>query len=253
MSESQIDTMLVRLVMIGALVSVGSVMAMLLAGVGYRLHWWHFRTGIGVLRWAFWFAAAGGVVSVLSLVFARAQSPGMIAVAAIGLVVGAAGAYVPWSYKRTVDSLPYIHDISTDTANPPQFVVAAKLRREGDHPVLYDGPEVAAQQKTAYPDMVPLMTVASADKVFEAANKAIAKMGLTLAEANPQEGRIEANQSSLLFGFTDDLVVRIVADGAGSRVDVRSKSRVGRSDVGQNAKRIRKFLQELQIALGTPA
>ena len=252
MNESQFETMFVRLVLIGALVSVGSVIAMLLAGVGYRLHWWHFRTGISVLRWAFWFSAAGGILSVLALVFARAQSPAMIAVAAIGLAIGTAGAYVPWSYKRTVDSLPYIHDISTDTANPPQFVAAAKLRKEGDHPVSYDGAEVAALQKAAYPDIVPLMTVVSPDKVFEAATKAIAQMGLTLADANAQEGRIEANQSSLLFGFTDDLVVRIVTDGAGSRVDVRSKSRVGRSDVGQNAKRIRKFLQELQLALGKP-
>jgi len=67
---------------------------------------------------------------------------------------------------------------------------------------------------------------------------------------NAAEGRIEANTTSMLYGFTDDVVVRVVADGAGSKVDVRSKSRVGRSDLGQNAKRIRAFLRELQAKLG---
>jgi uncharacterized protein (DUF1499 family) len=237
------------LVVIGSLVAVASVAVMLLGGIGYRMQWWHFRTGITLLRWAFWFAAAGGMVALIGLVLAWRQSRKLSAIAMIGVLVGAAGAYVPWSYKRLADSLPYIHDISTDTANPPVFVAAAKIRKEGDHPVEYDGPEVAAQQRAAYPDLVSMVILAPSDRVFELAKKVVTDMGMNLVEANAAEGRIEANSTSLLFGFTDDMVVRIVPNSGGSTVDVRSKSRVGRSDVGQNAKRIRIFMRKLQDEL----
>ena len=127
---------------------------------------------------------------------------------------------------------------------------AARLRKPGDHPVAYDGAEVTDLQHKAYPDLVTLKTAAPADKVFGAAKAVIASMGMQLADANPSQGRIEANQTSLLYGFTDDMVVRIVAGADGTKVDVRSKSRVGRSDLGQNAKRIRVFLQKLKDSLG---
>lgn len=239
-----------RLVAIGSVVAVASVAVMLLGGIGYRMQWWHFRTGITLLRWAFWFAAAGGMVSMIGLVLGWRQSRKLSAIALVGILVGGAGAYIPWSYKRLVDSLPYIHDISTDTANPPVFVAAAKLRKESDHSVDYDGPEVAAQQRAAYPDLVSMVTLVPNEQVFELAKKVVADMGMKLVEANAGEGRIEANSTSLLFGFTDDMVVRIVPNAGGATVDVRSKSRVGRSDVGQNAKRIRIFMSKLQAALG---
>ena len=165
-------------------------------------------------------------------------------------MVGVVAAYIPWSWKQTADALPYIHDISTDTANPPQFVAAAKLRKPGDHPVTYDGNEVAELQRKAYPDLASLTTRAPSEKVFEAAKAAIASMGMQLADADQAQGRIEANQTSLLYGFTDDMVVRISTGADGTKVDVRSKSRVGRSDLGQNANRIRAFLQRLKTNLG---
>ncbi len=110
----------------------------------------------------------------------------------------------------------------------------------------YDGKEVADLQQKAYPDLATLTTKAPAEKVFEAAKAAIASMGMQLIDADPVQGRIEANQTSLLYGFTDDVVVRIAAGADGTKVDVRSKSRVGRSDLGQNAKRIRVFLGEAE-------
>ena len=94
------------------------------------------------------------------------------------------------------------------------------------------------------------MTPASKEKVFEAAKAAFASMGMQLADADLAQGRIEANQTSLLYGFTDDVVVRISSTADGTKVDVRSKSRVGRSDLGQNAKRIRVFLRKLRANLG---
>ncbi|MEO8157536.1 MAG: DUF1499 domain-containing protein [Betaproteobacteria bacterium] len=237
-------------VVIGLLVALASVAAMVLSGIGYRFDLYHFRTGFTILRWAFWFALAGAILSLAGLILTRGK-PGRILIAAlIGMVVGGAAVYVPWTWKQTLDALPYIHDITTDTANPPEFVAAARLRKPTDHPVSYDGKEVTEQQQKAYPDLATYTTSAPADRVFTAAQAAITAMGMRLVDADAAQGRIEANQTSLLYGFTDDMVVRLVAGADGTKVDVRSKSRVGRSDLGQNAKRIRIFLQKLQANLG---
>lgn len=238
-----------RLALIGMVVALGSAAAMALSGFGYRLDLWHFRTGFAIIRWSFWIGAGAGVVALAGLILSRGRPPKVLAAALVGVVVGAAVAYIPWSWKQTLDALPYIHDISTDVQNPPAFVAVKKLRKEGDHPVEYDGPEVAEQQRKAYPDITTLIMVADKDKVFAAAEQAIRAMKLEIVEANAAEGRIEATHTSLFYGFKDDMVVRIVADGIGSRVDVRSKSRVGRSDLGQNAKRIRTFTRMLQANL----
>ena len=239
-----------RMVFIGLLVALVSAAAMVLSGIGYRLDLYHFRIGFTILRWAFWFALAGAVLSVAGLAITRGRPRRTLVAAVIGTAVGVVTAYIPWSWKQTADALPYIHDISTDTANPPQFVAAAKLRKPADHPVTYDGKEVADLQQKAYPDLASLTTRAPSEKVFEAAKAAVASMGLQLADADAAQGRIEANQTSLLYGFTDDMVVRIAMGADGTKVDVRSKSRVGRSDLGQNAKRIRVFLQRLKANLG---
>ena len=239
-----------RLAVIGLIVALASAVAMVFSGIGYRLELYHFRTGFAILGWAFWSALAGGILSLAGLAVAGGK-PGRTMVAAlVGIAVGAMAAYVPWSFKQTAGSLPFIHDISTDTENPPEFIAAAKLRKPGDHPVTYDGKEVADLQHKAYADLAPLMTPTSKEKVFEAAKAAFASMGMQLADADLAQGRIEANQTSLLYGFTDDMVVRIASATAGTKVNVRSKSRVGRSDLGQNAKRIRLFLQKLKENLG---
>jgi len=239
-----------RLVLTGMLVAIASAIAMIFSGVGYRLDLWHFRVGFTILRWAFWFALAGGVLSLAGLVIARDRPRATIFAALIGIIIGVVAVYIPWTWKQTLDSLPYIHDISTDTENPPEFVAAATLRKPGDHPVAYDGKEVADLQHKAYADLAPLTTKASKEKVFEAAKAALLSMGMHLADADPAQGRIEANQTSLLYGFTDDMVVRIATGADGTKVDVRSKSRVGRSDLGQNAKRIRTFFGKLRASLG---
>jgi uncharacterized protein (DUF1499 family) len=234
---------------IGLAAAVICIVAALLSGLGYRLGLWHFRTGFLVLRVAFWVALAAGGISLLGAALGR-STRSTLATGLLGVVLSLGFAYVPWQWKQTLDAHPYIHDITTDTQNPPQFVAAAKLRKEGDHPVAYDGPEVAAQQQKAYPDLATFVTGAPREKVFEGAKAAIAAMGMTLTDANPEEGRLEARQTSLFYGFTDDMVVRIQSGSDGTRVDVRSKSRVGRSDLGQNAKRIRTFLAQLKTQVG---
>jgi uncharacterized protein (DUF1499 family) len=238
-----------RIATVGVVLAVVCVLAAMFSGFGYQMGLWHFRTGFLILRWAFFGALAAAVISLVGLVlgrFARAAAlPGIT-----GLVIALAFAYVPWQWKQTLDSVPYIHDITTDTENPPEFVAAVTLRKEGDHPVAYDGEEVAAEQKKAYPDLAPMLVQAPREQAFEGAKAAVAAMGLQLNDANAAEGRIEASYTSFWYGFTDDMVVRIAETPEGTRVDVRSKSRVGRSDLGQNAKRIRVFLARLKAELG---
>ena len=238
------------LAIIGLVLAVVCAAGAVLSGFGYRMDLWHFRTGFMIIRWAFFGALAAVLLSVIGLIFAKGKPRQVLVAGLLGLVVGAVTAYIPWSWKQTLDAHPYIHDITTDVKNPPKFVAVIALRKEGDHTVDYDGPEVAEKQRQAYPDIMTLIIPSEKDKVFAAAEAALRAMKLKVVDVNAAEGRIEATQTSMLYGFTDDVVVRIAADGAGSKVDVRSKSRVGRSDLGQNAKRIRVFLRELQVKLG---
>jgi hypothetical protein len=238
------------LAVIGLVLAVVCAAGAVLSGIGYRMDLWHFRTGFMIIRWAFFGALAAVLLSIIGLILAGGKPRQVLVIGLLGLVVGAVTAYIPWSWKQTLDAHPYIHDITTDVKNPPKFVAAIALRKEGDNTVEYDGPEVAEQQRKAYPDIMTLIVPAEKDKVFAAAEAGLRAMKLKVVDVNAAEGRIEATDTSMLYGFTDDVVVRVVADGAGSKVDVRSKSRVGRSDFGQNAKRIRTFLRELQARQG---
>jgi uncharacterized protein (DUF1499 family) len=108
---------------------------------------------------------------------------------------------------------------------------------------------VAAQQKRGYPDLGPATFAAPPDRVLAAAEVAARERAWEIVAVVPAEGRLEATASTPWFGFKDDVVVRVERAGTGSRVDVRSKSRVGRSDLGVNARRIRDFLAALAARL----
>lgn len=224
-------------------IAVADAIAGLIAGIGYRLDLWDYRDGIGALPYVFWLAAVTAVVAAAAAVAGFATHRlGAIAVGGFALLIAGATAYVPWNLREIIRSVPPIHDITTDTDNPPQFIRITGTRRKTDHSLRYDGPEVAALQKKGYPDIATIVVKAPPDKVFEASRQVLAGMGLEIIDAEPIQGRIEATDRSLLFGFEDDVVLRIVpgADGT-TKVDMRSKSRVGRSDLGINAGRIREF------------
>src|SRR5216683_1780485 len=108
------------------------------------------------------------------------------------------------------------------------------------------GPPLAALQKRGYPDLAPLMLAVSPGRAFARAEAAARSMGWRIVAAAPAEGRLEASDTTRWFGFTDDIVVRVTPAPNGSRIDVRSASRVGRSDLGVNARRIRAYLAALR-------
>jgi uncharacterized protein (DUF1499 family) len=233
-----------KLSLVALLVAVIAALLLLLAGPGTRIGWWEFGTGFLMMRWAFFVGLAGVGLALLMLVIPRTRrGSGLVLGAA--LLIGAGTAWVPWSGLQTVRALPLIHDISTDTANPPEFVDVLPLRADAPNPPEYAGEDTAAQQLEAYPDIQPLQVRASPAELFEHALATARGMGWEIVAAAPQEGRIEATATTFWFGFKDDVVIRIAADDGGSRLDIRSKSRVGRSDVGANAARIRDFRERL--------
>jgi uncharacterized protein (DUF1499 family) len=220
----------------------------LLAGLGYRWGWWHFRTGIQIMRWS---ATSDLVAVVLALAAAmlawKYGARGSVAAIVAGLALSLIVAGPPLYYWRTVDRVPRIHDISTDTDNPPRYVAVLPLRKSAENPPEYSA-EVAPLQKKAYPDIAPAMLDVPPAQAFARAERAAHAMGWEIVAAAPADMRIEATDTTLLFGFKDDIVVRVTPSGNGSRVDVRSLSRVGKSDFGVNANRIRKFLRQLAEA-----
>lgn len=141
-----------------------------------------------------------------------------------------------------------IHDITTDTVNPPEFIAVAELRTENENPVEYGGAEVAAIQAEAYPDIKTIELPDPPSFVFQTALEVANDMGWEIVASDADSRRIEATATTPFVGFKDDVVIRITTKGAMSLVDVRSKSRIGRGDIGVNADRIRAFRENLEAA-----
>ncbi len=150
---------------------------------------------------------------------------------------------------NTARSVPAIHDISTDTDRPPEFVAIVPLRAGAPNPPEYAGAQAAALQRAAYPDIDTMELTDPPEAVFAAAVQAIDQLGWTMVATDPGTGRIEATDTTFWFGFKDDVVIRIAGADDITRVDIRSKSRVGMSDVGANAHRIRAFRDQLDSLL----
>ncbi len=140
-------------------------------------------------------------------------------------------------------SAPPIHDISTDLNNPPEFVAAAQQRTAEENSTEYEGEVIAEQQRAAFPELQPLETDLAPDAAFDHSLTVINQLGWELLDQDPASGRIEAVEETAMFGFKDDVVLRIrPGDSGGSRIDLRSNSRVGVGDLGANAARIQRFI-----------
>lgn len=222
--------------------ALAAALLLLAAGPGSRFDLWGFRTGFSLMRWAAYLGLAAVALGVAGLVLHRSG----VGPAVAALLIGGGAALIPLHWSRQGRNVPPIHDISTDTERPPSFVAILPLRADAANPAAYGGAEVAAAQRTAYPDIAPLSVAMDPRAAFQRAETVARDMGWAIVAAEPDEGRIEATATTPWFGFKDDVVVRIEGEGGGSRVDVRSVSRVGRSDMGTNAARIRKFLARLR-------
>jgi uncharacterized protein (DUF1499 family) len=180
------------------------------------------------------------------IVAARRGSRMTTALVAMLLSFIATGSIAALAWKAS--RVPAIHDITTDTMQPPPFLAVLPLRTGALNPVEYGGADVAAKQKQAFPDIAPVTLTVPPSRAFDRALAAARAMGWELVASDPAGGRIEATDTSFWFGFKDDIVVRVTPQPNGSRLDVRSLSRVGGGDIGANAARVRKYLAAVKAS-----
>jgi uncharacterized protein (DUF1499 family) len=237
-----------------ASLTVGALALAVLSGLGVALSGPAHRLGLLGARWALGLFGLAALLGFAAAVLAAwgiglALTAGAwrsTAGSGLALLV-ALGATAPLLIMvRAAASVPVIHDVTTDTESPPQWVALQSTRAASENGAAYGGIAVATQQKRVYRDLAPLMLTLPPDRAFARAEAAARALGWRIVAAAPTEGRLEASDTTMWFGFTDDIVVRVRPAPRGSRIDVRSASRVGRSDLGINARRIHAFLAAMR-------
>ena len=214
--------------------------AVVASGFGARFGVWDWRAGFTILRWGTYAALVIAAVALVALIVPRLRARGPLGLAIALLLAGGAAA-VPLYWLQQARAVPPINDVTTDPENPPAFVAILPLRADAPVPAAYPGEATASAQRNAYPDLVPVVVPGPPAAAFDAALAAARSMGWTIVAADAVSGRIEATATTPWFGFRDDVVIRVGADARGSRIDVRSVSRVGKSDLGANARRVREY------------
>lgn len=221
---------------LGLVLALIALVMLALSGPGVRFELWDYRMGFTVFACAAYMAIAGAFVAALALAIPKVRVRGML-MPMLALVLGLAVLYVPLEFRREARAVPPINDITTDTDNPPRYMTTTRK---------YPGAEFARQQRAAYPDIGPVLLAAPPAQAFKKALAAAEAMGWEVVGSDPAAGTLEAVDTTKFFGFKDDIAVRVTGTADGSRIDIRSKSRVGRSDLGTNAQRIRAYAERLK-------
>ncbi len=230
--------------MIGAVVGL---VCLLLGALGTKFGVWGFEGGFMLLGVGTVLAAVVFFLGIIAGVYSisKKMQPELSAII-IGVVLSVVMLAMMGTQFMAATAVPPIHNISTDTDSPPQFDRLVAIREaEGANPHTYDRDALAQEQKEAYPQIKPLITDVAPAEMQARVVQVLEGMGLEVVDSNPAAGRVEATDETFWFGFKDDVVVRIRAEGSGSVVDVRSVSRVGQSDLGKNAERISEILNGL--------
>ncbi|MGF1462145.1 MAG: DUF1499 domain-containing protein [Maricaulaceae bacterium] len=243
---------------VAVILALASPLVFMAGGLGARFGLWDWSFGLGTVTrdWGpkVCFAAIGLCVVVLITGFLGKPRGGRV-VAAVALILPIA-ALMRLDGVQAVARAHPIHDVTTNTADPPKFSPAmAQARGPEANPTGYAGktvrgegsPTVAAITEELYPDLHTLIFAADPHRVFLAAKTQAKELGWEIVTADEADGRVEATATTFWYGFKDDVVVRIrPGPEGGSAVDIRSLSRVGRSDLGANVKRIREFKARLR-------
>ncbi|MCG3880239.1 DUF1499 domain-containing protein [Psychrobacter sp. Ps6] len=229
------------------LISLIAVLLVALAGPLYKFGLIELATAFTGFKFGVFAGIAALILLAIQLLFKR--NTASIGSALISAVLAITAIAIPLSMMNTAKNVPPIHDISTDLVNPPAFVAIAPLRADAPNPVAYDGIETAEQQRIGYPELQTLRYEQTQPELIAASTQAIENLGWELVNIDADKGIIEATDTTAWFGFKDDVVVRIVDNENERLVDIRSKSRVGGSDLGKNAARVHGFIKELDNVL----
>ena len=209
-----------------------------LSTLAHRLGLFSFKPAIALFALGVLLSLVVVIVGIGALLFASvswkvsagALTVGLLPIAFMVLAVGVKGFQVP-----------RIHDISTDLDRPLVFTKVPEIRAKDDNSIAPPSDVVTELQRQHYPDIKPLLTSLNMEPAFQKALMTVSKLGWEIVYQDGDLGLIEAVDETVMFGFKDDVVIRVSDDENGSRVDMRSVSRVGLSDLGANAKRIRRF------------
>jgi fatty-acyl-CoA synthase len=241
-------------------------------GVKFGLFDWRFGLGVLIVQWGLWVLLGALAIALVALVLAAARAPRRgWALALLALVIPAAGlGYLGWVREKSA-AIPPIHDIATNPNDAPAFsarVLSLRSMTPDVNPInslteplsnfpMYQGPRFASiasrsageLAREAYPDLQTLNAPVTVAAAFAAVQEEARAAGWDIVTAEPEAGVLEATATTFWFGFKDDVAIRIRPAGAGSQIDMRSTSRVGTSDLGANAARIRSFLAAVAARL----
>ncbi|MFO1304410.1 MAG: DUF1499 domain-containing protein [Burkholderiales bacterium] len=225
--------------------ALATAIAVGISGYGNKLGWWDYRAAFEILRIATYAGMGIGALALVLLVVPRARR-GRAGMLGVTIALALAALALPLYWLQLARTVPPINDITTDVVDPPEFVAILPIRANAPVSAAYAGKETADAQRAAYPDIAPIVLAIAPQAAYARALGIARDLGWTIVASDERTGRIEATATTAWFGFKDDVVIRIRPEGDGSRVDVRSHSRVGKSDLGANAKRIREFSARLR-------
>lgn len=229
--------------LLSVVVAVVSIVMAILTVKGYSSGELHFVTTIKDFEMAGYIAVAAFVLSLSGLWISRSvRNYSVLISGMLGLVLSLPLTLFIANFEYAARAYPAINDITTDTEDPPNFW-------DVPNPVIYPGGQVAELQKQAYPDLKPLQVAMDIEKVFKLAADVAKAKGWEVIAENTDDMQIEAVEISAMFGFKDNIVIRLQESGDNTQVDVRSHSRLGKIDRGVNAKRIRKYMRELELRI----
>jgi uncharacterized protein (DUF1499 family) len=167
--------------------------------------------------------------------------------ASLGLALGLVVTVAFFAIASRGGKFPRINDITTDTTNPPQFVAASSIDANRGRDMKYPGATFAEQQRAGYPDLAPLQLPGPPDEVFKRVEAAARQMPTwQITRSDPAAHALEGVDTTRLFQFQDDFVIEVRPQDSGSVVQMRSKSRDGKGDIGANAARIKAFFAKLR-------
>jgi fatty-acyl-CoA synthase len=239
------------------------------AGFGHKFGLWSYSFGLGkmTVAWGPILLGIAALFAVIAIIVNLIKAPrrgALVALAALAIPLLIFGRLA--GFGQVVAALPPIHDVQTDWTDPIRFSEAVMVMRGADaNPVQDDpvvieaasarwpdaaGKRVADLQAGNYPQVQPILLTSTPERAFAGVLAAVEEQGWTVHTADREAGVIEATAETFWYGFKDDIAIRIrpVGEGpeAGSRVDIRSTSRVGLSDLGANASRIHDFSREIK-------
>lgn len=229
--------------------SLLAVIVFILSGYGYSWGIWSLGMAFTLLTYSAYAAIGLSVIGLISIWFLRKRKAKAIGFAILAVLLTGCVAVTALYWQQRAQSVPPIHDITTDLENPPEFSAIVRLRVDAPNPPEYAGPETAEAQREAYPEIQPIVLPENLQDVMDAAVILITDREWKLVAINRNQGRIEATETLAWFGFKDDVVLRFTETMEGTEVNMRSKSRIGRGDVGVNAQRIEEFLEDLEDSL----